>query len=132
MCCAKKTGIVIEWHHIFVMLCLSSLKVFYAVIDNVLSTNNSKSWTTVNEKVNITSISSVLFTVDWYTLNKIHYSLNLNISVGKGNINRITSTTRRFTILAYAKLLIKVLAHLSWKLRHSDQILPSQEPLTIS
>lgn len=25
-------------------------KVFYAVVDNVLSTNNSKSWTTVSEK----------------------------------------------------------------------------------
>lgn len=28
-------------------------KVFYAVIDNVLSANNSKSWTKVNEKVNV-------------------------------------------------------------------------------
>lgn len=28
------------------------LKVFYAVIDNVLSANNSKSWTTVSNKVN--------------------------------------------------------------------------------
>lgn len=39
------------------------LKVFYAVIDNVLSTNNTKSWAAVSEKVNadLISIPSVFF-----------------------------------------------------------------------
>lgn len=32
------------------------LKIFYAVVDNVLSANNSKSWTAVSEKVSATII----------------------------------------------------------------------------
>lgn len=55
---------IIEWCDFFInfgnfvlysinFLYILLLKVFYAVIDNVLSTNNSKTWTTVSKKVGV-------------------------------------------------------------------------------
>lgn len=49
------------------------LKVFYAVIDNVLSTNNTKSWAAVSEKVNADLISIPL--VFFYTYVKCYLKI---------------------------------------------------------
>lgn len=49
------------------------LKVFYAVIDNVLSTNNTKSWAAVSEKVNADLISIPL--VFFYTYVKCYLKM---------------------------------------------------------